>query len=100
MNRQEIRERLKKKGVDGFQLEVLMATYDIPKGKTATYKQIAQRIGRPNAYRAVGTALKNNPMAPIVPCHRVVKSDGSLGNYSAPGGTSKKRLILKSEGAI
>lgn len=100
MRRAEVRAKLERMDLTRFQIDVFMATFDVPKGSTASYKQIAKRIGRPNAYRAVGTALKNNPMAPTVPCHRVIKSDGTLGRFSSPGGTSKKRLILKSEGAI
>lgn len=83
-----------------FRRSVLLATLDIPEGETRTYKEIAKKIGRPNAARAVGTALKNNPMAPTIPCHRVVRSDGSIGNYTHMGRNSpeKKRALLKSEG--
>jgi O-6-methylguanine DNA methyltransferase len=63
----------------------------IPKGKVTTYGGIAGRLGRPGAGRAVGQALKRNPHAPIVPCHRVVKSDGGLGGY---GGSSPALQIL------
>ncbi len=83
-----------------FQKEVLVATASIPKGETRTYKQIAAAAHRPNAYRAVGSVMRINPLAPIIPCHRVVKSDGSLGNYSAKGGTNKKERLLRSEGAL
>jgi len=62
-----------------FERAVLVATFKIPKGKVSTYKRIAQKIGRPHAYRAVGNALHKNPLAPIVPCHRVVASDGRFG---------------------
>lgn len=100
MQKGEIARRLKEKGLTDFQVRVLLATYAIPKGKTSTYKEIAKKIGHPNAYRAVGSALKINPMAPLVPCHRVIKSDGNLGNYSAVGGTKKKMLMLQREHAI
>lgn len=81
-----------------FQRRVLLATLAIPKGQTSTYKQIASKIGLPNAYRAVGTALKRNPLPIIIPCHRVIRSDGTLGNYSN-GGTRKKLALLKKENA-
>jgi O-6-methylguanine DNA methyltransferase len=62
-----------------------------------TYKQIAEKIGSPKAARAVGTALSKNPFAPIIPCHRVIRSDGKLGGYSARGGIKKKLEMIKSE---
>lgn len=72
----------------------------IPKGKVMTYKDVAEKL-ECKAYRAVGQALRNNPYAPIVPCHRVVKSDGSLGGYSGKitGKKIQKKInLLKSEG--
>lgn len=68
----------------------------IPRGRVATYKEIAKFIGRPKAARSVGAACGKNPNAPAAPCHRVVKSDGSLGGYS--GGVNKKIYLLKKEG--
>lgn len=62
-----------------FERNVLVTTFRIPKGKISTYKRIAQKVGRPHAYRAVANALKKNPLHPIVPCHRVVRSDGRFG---------------------
>jgi methylated-DNA-[protein]-cysteine S-methyltransferase len=62
-----------------FEKDVLIATYRIPKGKISTYKRIAEKIGRPKSCRAVGNALHKNPLSPVVPCHRVVGSDGSFG---------------------
>jgi len=62
-----------------FEREVLVATFKIPIGKVSTYKRIAENIGRPKAYRAVANALHKNPLWPVVPCHRVVCSDGSFG---------------------
>lgn len=70
----------------------------IPKGKTMTYKQVATKAGNPNAARAVGAVMRTN-YDPTVPCHRVVKSDGSFGSYNR-GGTLKKISILKAEGAL
>ncbi len=66
-----------------FQIAVWKELIKIPKGKTKTYKEIAVAIGRPKSSRAVANACTQNPYAPDVPCHRVVRSDGSLGGYSA-----------------
>ncbi len=70
----------------------------IPRGKVATYGQIARTLGTPGAARAVGSALHVNPYAPQVPCHRVVGSDGSLTGYA--GGLTKKRTLLAREGVV
>jgi len=72
----EVIEALKNK--TQFERDVLVVTFRIPKGKVSTYKKIAERIGRPKAYRAVANALHKNPLWPVVPCHRVVGSDGSF----------------------
>ena len=80
-----------------FQRSVLLECAKIPKGETRTYSQVASAIGKPRAARAVGNALAINPLAPINPCHRVVKSDGELGGYSAKGGVAKKKLLLRKE---
>ena len=80
-----------------FQKEVWDQIKSIPKGETRSYKDIANAIGRPNAYRAVANACAQNPYAPDVPCHRVVRSDGSLGGYSAEGGIERKRQLLEME---
>ena len=77
-----------------FEREVLVATFKIPKGKVSTYKRIAEKIGRPRAYRAVGNALHKNPLAPIVPCHRVVRSDGGFGGEKK-GAESRRELLVK-----
>ncbi len=98
--KQELVRRLAKYNMTDFQTAVLRETLDIPRGKTMTYKQIAAAIGHPKAYRAVGSALKANPLAPAIPCHRVIRSNGELGRYSAPGGTKKKMQMLRKEGAI
>ena len=82
-----------------FQRRVLLATLTVKRGETRTYKEIARQIGNKNAYRAVGTALKKNPLPVSIPCHRIVKSDGSIGNYSG-GGKARKIALLKAEGAI
>lgn len=93
-------KRLEMSNLTDFQKKVLAATSRIPKGETRTYKQIAESIGNPKAYRAVGSALKINPFAPEIPCHRVIRSSGELGNYSGRGGKGGKRMLLISEGAI
>ena len=78
-----------------FQQKVYNFVKTIPKGSTATYKEIAVAIGRPKAYRAVGNALNKNPHIGEVPCHRVIRSDGQPGGYVL--GTKKKVELLKKE---
>ena len=80
-----------------FQVSVWKELLKIPRGRTKTYKEIAAAIGRPNSSRAVANACAQNPYAPDVPCHRVVRSDGSLGGYSAEGGIERKRQLLEME---
>lgn len=79
----------------GFQIAVWQALRQIPKGKVCTYGELAQVIGRPMAVRAVGSAVGENPVSLIVPCHRVVQSSGKLGNYG--WGVDLKRNILLEE---
>ncbi|MBR6871558.1 MAG: methylated-DNA--[Candidatus Methanomethylophilaceae archaeon] len=79
-------------GVTGFRRDVLEAIEKIPYGSTRTYKDIAEEIGSPKAYRAVGTACAANPLPIIIPCHRVVPSSGGYGNYVG-GEVLKKKLI-------
>lgn len=83
-----------------FQKRVWKALLEIPKGEVRTYAWIARKIGRPKAVRAVGNAVGQNPLAPEVPCHRVVRTDGSLGGYSGPGGIRTKMRLLKKEGHL
>lgn len=75
-----------------FERDVLAATATIPYGEVRSYKWLAERVGRPGAARAIGNALHNNPVPVIIPCHRIVKSDGSLGGY-AFGAAWKTRLL-------
>jgi len=82
-----------------FQQSVWSALCAIPPGQTLRYGELASQIGRPAAVRAVGSALGKNPFAPVVPCHRVIKSDGTLGGFSAPGGLKAKLALLKKEKA-
>jgi methylated-DNA-[protein]-cysteine S-methyltransferase len=81
-----------------FQLKVWTYLKHIPRGSVKTYSQVAKGIGKPLAVRAVANAIGKNPDAPRIPCHRVIKSDGSLGGYSGKGGIKTKKLLLKREG--
>ena len=83
-----------------FQQEVWLALARIPVGHTISYLQLAQQINRPKAVRAVGQALKRNPLAIILPCHRVIQQSGKLGGYAGQTdlGTSRKLFLLKHEG--
>ncbi|GAC1674649.1 MAG: hypothetical protein NVS9B8_17140 [Candidatus Limnocylindrales bacterium] len=86
------------RGSTAFEQAVWMKALEIPRGEVRPYGWIAAEIGRPRAVRAVGTALGHNPVPLIVPCHRVVRSDGTIGQYSL-GGPQNKRTILAGEGA-
>jgi methylated-DNA-[protein]-cysteine S-methyltransferase len=79
-----------------FQRKVILTEYEVPRGYVSTYKRIANRINKPNGARAVGNALARNPFPIIIPCHRVIKSDGALGGYG--GGRQMKYQLLKMEG--
>ena len=81
-----------------FQLTVWNYLRQIPKGTVKTYSQVAKAIGKASAVRAVANAIGKNPYPPKIPCHRVIKSDGSLGGYSGKGGTNTKKMLLKKEG--
>ena len=81
-----------------FQLKVWNYLKKIPRGKIKTYSEVAKAIGKPLAVRAVANAIGKNPLAPQIPCHRVIRSDGSLGGYSGKGGIKTKKLLLKKEG--
>ena len=80
-----------------FYQAVWRACAEIPAGEVRTYGWIAEKIGKPGAARAVGRALGANPFAPRIPCHRVVRSDGSLGGYSGDGGLATKKRMLEEE---
>tara|TARA_Y100001970_G_C13423552_1_gene457787 strand:- start:109 stop:396 length:288 start_codon:yes stop_codon:yes gene_type:complete len=80
-----------------FQKKVWREISKIPKGKTKTYKEIAILVGSPKSYRAVANACGKNPFPVTIPCHRVIKSDGSIGGYSAKGGIRKKKALLSKE---
>ena len=81
-----------------FQMKVWNYLKTIPKGKVKTYKQVAIAINNPKAARAVANACAKNPYAPKIPCHRVIRTDRSLGGYSGKGGIKTKKLLLKKEG--
>ena len=81
-----------------FQLKVWSYLRKIPRGRVKTYSQVAKAIRRPLAVRAVANAIGKNPYTPKIPCHRVIRSDGSLGGYSGKGGVKTKRFLLQKEG--
>ena len=92
-----VRIDLDLRGHSEFEQDVWRKALDIPRGEVRPYGWIAAEIGRPRAVRAVGTALGHNPVPLIVPCHRVVRTDGTIGQYSL-GGPENKRTILAAEG--
>jgi len=81
-----------------FQLKVWEYLKKIPRGSVKTYSQVAKGIGKPLAVRAVANAVGKNPLPPKIPCHRVIRSDGSLGGYSGKGGIKTKKMLLNKEG--
>ena len=83
-----------------FQVKVWNYLKKIPKGEIRTYLQVAKAIGKPLAVRAVANAIAKNPYPPQIPCHRVIRSNGSLGGYSGKGGLKTKKKLLKKEGII
>jgi O-6-methylguanine DNA methyltransferase len=91
------RMRFDLRGLTPFEQAVLRKTREIPRGEVRPYGWVAREIGRPAAMRAVGTALANNPIPYFIPCHRVVRMDGKIGNYGG-GGPEAKRSILTMEG--
>ena len=80
-----------------FQIKVWNYLKKIPKGKLRTYSQVAKAINKPLAVRAVANAIGKNPFPPTIPCHRVVRSDGSLGGHSGNGSETTKKVLLKKE---
>lgn len=83
-------------GKTEFEKDVLVATFKISRGKVSTYKRIAEKVGKPHAYRAVANALHKNPLHPIVPCHRVVRSDGMFGGEKKRA--ESRRKLVEEEG--
>ena len=92
-----VRIPLDLRGRTEFEVAVWTKALEIPRGEVRPYGWIAAEIGRPKAVRAVGTALGHNPVPLIVPCHRVVRTDGTIGQYSL-GGPGNKRTVLAAEG--
>lgn len=82
-------------GKTAFEKAVLMAVFNIPRGKVSTYKRIAEIVGRPRAFRAVGNALHKNPLAPIIPCHRVVRSDGRIVGETIEEIEMRRKMLLE-----
>ncbi len=83
-----------------FQKKILQTVRKIPYGETRSYKKVAEEAGYPRAYRAVGNTMRNNPLPLILPCHRIIKSNGMLGGFSGKEGVAfkKKMIDLESEG--
>lgn len=86
--------------VTDFQREALQLIRNIPTGRVWTYKDVAEKLGNPKASRAIGQAMKNNPVPIVIPCHRVVGSGGALTGYAGGGGIATKRYLLELEGAL
>lgn len=87
--------KIKNRSITDFEKKVYAVVAKIPKGEVRTYKWVAAKIGDPKASRAVGNALNKNPFIGKVPCHRVIRSDGSIGGFAR--GTEEKRKLLKRE---
>ena len=85
------------KRYSAFQKKILQTVKKIPYGETRSYKEVAEISGYPKAYRSVGTTMKHNSIPLIIPCHRVIKSDGNLGGFSAKGGINLKKRMLNLE---
>ncbi len=83
-----------------FQIKVWKYLKKIPKGKVKTYKEVAIAINKPKSARAVANACGKNPYSPKVPCHRVIRSDGTIGGFSGQGGRKAKKKLLKKEGFL
>ena len=81
-----------------FQIKVWKYLKKIPRGKVITYREVAKAVRKPNSVRAVANAIARNPYPPVIPCHRVIRTDGRLGGYSGKGGIKTKRKLLKKEG--
>ena len=97
LNGQEVKFPLDVRGTD-FQLKVWSALRDIPRGETRSYCEVAEIVGEPKAVRAVANACASNPVPLIIPCHRVIRKDGSLGGYGL--GIGRKKTLLRAEMAV
>lgn len=85
-------------GLTAFQRQALLAAREVPPGCTASYRDVARRAGRPNAYRAVGNAMAHNPLPLVIPCHRIIAADGSLGGFG--GDLRLKERLLELERSV
>jgi methylated-DNA-[protein]-cysteine S-methyltransferase len=92
----KVKRHVRLTGGTPFQRSVWQAILSIPRGATISYAELARRAGRPGAARAVGQAVGSNPIPLLIPCHRVVASDGGLGGFG--GGLPMKRKLLRQEG--
>ncbi len=99
-SRQKLDVKTDLRAATPFQRFVLQAAREVPRGQVATYAEIAKKIGKPKASRAVGQALRRNPIPIVIPCHRVVASDGTLGGYGGKMGSQRKITLLRLEGVI
>jgi len=81
-----------------FQIKVWKYLKKIPRGKVITYLEVAKAVRKPKSVRAVANAIARNPYPAVIPCHRVIRTDGRLGGYSGKGGIKTKRKLLKKEG--
>lgn len=93
----DIKLYIKNSNYSKFYKKVWLECLKVPKGETISYSELAKRIGNPKSARAVGNALGENPFAPEVPCHRVIRKDGKLGGYSGTGGLNGKLRLLQKE---
>ncbi len=84
-------------GTGKFSNKILTICQKIKYGQTTTYKELAKKAGYPDSSRAVGNVLAKNPIPLIIPCHRIIRSDGKLGGFTAPGGTNLKKRLLEHE---
>ncbi len=101
-DRADVERWLVAAGVTGFRLDLSLALFDVPRGVTISYGELAALAGRPGAARAAGTACARNPLPIVVPCHRVVHAGarhGDVGRYGAASGTAYKRRLLELEDA-
>ena len=100
VQREGLYEILGKMGFSPFAIRVYRETSAIPWGETRSYQWVAGRLDQPRSQRAIGQALKGNPFPFIIPCHRVVRKDGSLGGFSCGKGLKKRLLRLEKAGII
>jgi O-6-methylguanine DNA methyltransferase len=96
-NLNKLNFRVSRSQFGDFACKVLKVCKEVPIGKTVTYSQLAKKAGFPKAARAVGNVLAKNPLPLLIPCHRVIRVDGKIGNFSAAGGAKTKKKMLEHE---